>query len=150
MNTKLLLSICIFFLGTASFAQEPIKFDLQMTGTTDKNNLVAHSDSSTLPDTLVIKGKIIENYKGICGDLCAGGTAKIELSEKIDGYPYWYVYVITTCYDGEIRNDELEIFATKYLGNEDNCYYKKAIDIIDSKGVAYYKLSEEESLKIAH
>ena len=100
---------------------------------------------------MTVRGIVMESYKGICGDLCTGGTIKIELSEKPEGYSKWYVYAITPCYEGEIlKGDSITVEVNKYLGNEEECHYQKVIEIIDSQGIPYYKLTPEESQKIAH
>lgn len=149
MNIKLLYSALLIFISTTCFAQDPIQVDLELSTTTDKFQLVVHTDSTDLPDSLTVKGKIIEHYKGICGDLCAGGTIKIELDKKVEGYPHWYVYAITACYNGDVIKENITINLSKYTGLEEDCFYKYAVDIIDSRGIPYYKLSEKESEKIA-
>lgn len=147
MNThKLLIGILAFILSINTNAQ--ITFDMNLSETTSKHKLIAHSDSLNLPDSIQISGFIAQHKKGICGDVCAGGTIKFELEKKIEGYPYSYIYLITSCSTGTTSQENISLFATKYLGNEEECYYKDVVEVLDSKGIPYYKISKEDTQKL--
>lgn len=153
MNRILLvfiLTTSLLFLSNSAFTQGNLTLDVSLSETTDKFELVPHTDTSSLPDTLYFKGQIVEFYRGICGDLCTGGTVKIKLTDPkpVEGYPYKYVYLVTSCSDGKAVSGEIVLTASKYTGNEKECFYENVVDIVNSKGVPFYKLSEEDTKKL--
>lgn len=147
MNTyKILVSTFFLFLLNSFSAQ--ITFDMQLSETSSKYKIIAQNDSSPLPDSITVKGFISEHKKGICGDVCAGGTIKLELSEKVEGYPHSYMYIVTGCTTGAANKEIISLQVTHYTGKETECHYKDVVEIIDSKGVPYYKISIEETKKV--
>jgi len=143
---KLLTPLVAIFLTLNINAQ--VTFDMSLSETSSKHKVVVHSDSTNYPDTLVVKGYVAAHKKGICGDICAGGTIKFELLEKIEGYPHSYMYIVTACTTGETNKETITLYVTHYTGKELECYYKDVVEIIDSKGVPYYKTTIEETKKI--
>lgn len=144
------LFISSLFLSNLTFAQGDLTLGVSLSETTDKYELVPHADTSSLPDTLYFKGKIVEFHRGICGDLCTGGTVKIKLTnpKPIEGYPYQYVYLVTSCSDGKAVAEDIILKASKYTGKEKECYYENVVDIANSKGIPFYKLSKEDTKKL--
>ena len=130
-----------------STARAQVTFDMELSETRSDAKMIPHTSEHSYADSITVKGYVAIQKKGICGDICAGGTIKFELSEKIEGYPHSYVYLVTACSVGETTKDNIELFITKYTGKEKECYYKDIVDIIDSKGVPYYKISEAETKK---
>src|SRR5882724_3740763 len=60
--------------------------------------IVRHNSDSGLPDTINIVGILAEQpVMGYCGVICAGGTIKIKLTNKIPGYNNEFVYLVTAC-----------------------------------------------------
>lgn len=150
---KLVLSITLLFtsfLVTSKVNAQELTLGVSLSETTDKFEIVEHADTSSLPDTLYFKGKIVEFHRGICGDLCTGGTVKIKLTDPkpVEGYPYKYVYLVTSCTVGKAVGDEIVLKASKYTGKEKECYFDNVVDIVNSEGRPFYKLSETETKKL--
>ena len=133
---KLLITI---FLSANLNAQ--VTFDVELSQTSSKHKIIPHADNSLLPDTITVNGYIANHKKGICGDICAGGTIQLELSEKIEGYPHSYMYIVTGCTTGKTNPEIISLLVTKFIGEEKECYYKDVVEVIDSKGIPYYKIS---------
>lgn len=136
---KLLTLLVTIFLSVNLNAQ--VTFDMTLSETSNKHKIITHDDKSPLPDTIMVNGYITTHKKGICGDICAGGTIKLELSEKIEGYPHSYIYIVTGCTTGVTNKEIISVLVTKYTGEEKECYYKDVVEVIDSKGIPYYKIS---------
>jgi len=143
---KLLTLLVAVFLSLNLSAQ--VTFDMSLSETSSDYKIVVHHDSTNYPDSLKVKGYIAAHKKGICGDLCAGGTIKLELSEKIEGYPHSYMYIVTGCTTGATNKGVVTLNVTHYTGNEKDCHYKDVVEILDSKGVPYYKTTIEDTKKI--
>ena len=144
---KVLAPLAAIFLSLNLSAQ--VTFDMGLSETSSKHKVVVHNDSTNLPDSLEVTGYIAGHKKGICGELCAGGTIKFELSEKIEGYPHSYMYIVTGCVTGETNKELMTLKVTHFTGKEKKCYYKDVVEILDSKGVPYYKTSIEETKKVS-
>ena len=142
---KLLTLLVTIFLSVNLNAQ--VTFDMTLSETSNKHKIIIHDDKSSLPDSITVNGYINTHTKGICGDICAGGTIKLELSEKIEGYPHSYMYIVTGCATGETNTEMISVLVTKYTGEEKECHYKDIVEVIDSKGVPYYKISLLETEK---
>ena len=136
---KLLTPLFAILLNTSLNAQ--VTFDMSLSQTSSNHKIITHDDNSPLPDTIIVSGYIAIHKKGICGDICAGGTIKLELSEKIEGYPYSYMYIVTGCTTGETNKEIISVSATKYTGEERECYYRDVVEVINSKDIPYYKIS---------
>lgn len=136
---KLLTPLAAIFLSVNLNAQ--VTFDMSLSQTSSNHKIITHDDKSPLPDTIIVSGYIAIHKKGICGDICAGGTIKLELAEKIEGYPYSYMYIVTGCAIGETNTKIISLLVTKYTGEEKECYYRDVVEVIDSKDAPYYKIS---------
>jgi hypothetical protein len=136
---KLLTPLVAVFLSVNLNAQ--VLFDMTLSETSSNHKIILHEDESSLPDSIIVNGYIANHKKGICGDICAGGTIKLELSEKIEGYPYSYMYIVTGCTTGETNKEIISVSATKYTGEERECYYRDVVEVINSKDIPYYKIS---------
>ena len=143
---KLLTPLIIIFLSMNFTAQ--ITFDMDLSETSSKHIAITHNETTHFPDSLMVKGYIAAHKKGICGDVCAGGTIKLELAEKIEGYPYSYMYIVTGCTTAETSKEIITLNVTHYTGKEKECYYRDVVEVLDSKGVPYYKTSIEETKKV--
>ena len=93
---KILTPLVAIFISVNLNAQ--VVFDMELSETTSSSKIIPHDDKSSLPDSIIVNGYIANHKKGICGDICAGGTIKLELSEKVEGYPHSYMYIVTGCY----------------------------------------------------
>ena len=136
---KLLTPLVAVFLSVNLNAQ--ITFDMTLSETSSNHKIILHEDESPLPDSIIVHGYIANHKKGICGDICAGGTIKLELSEKVEGYPHSYMYIVTGCTTGETNKERISVLVTKYTGKEKKCHYKDVVEVIDSNGLPYYKMS---------
>ena len=142
---KLLTPLVAVFLSVNLNAQ--VTFDMTLSETSSNHKIIPHDAQSPLPDTIIVNGYIANHKKGICGDICAGGTIKLELSEKVEGYPHSYMYIVTGCATGETNKELISVLVTKFTGEEKECYYKDVVEIIDSKSIPYYKISLLETEK---
>jgi hypothetical protein len=143
---KLLTLLVAVFLSVNLNAQ--VIFDMTLSETSSNHKIIPHDDKSSLPDSIIVIGYITNHKKGICGDICAGGTIKLELSEKVEGYPHSYIYIVTGCTVGETNPEIISLLVTKFTGEEKECYYKDVVEVIDSKDIPYYKTSLLETEKI--
>lgn len=143
---KLLTLLVAVFLSVNLNAQ--VIFDMTLSETSSNHKIIPHDDKSSLPDSIMVIGYITNHKKGICGDICAGGTIKLELSEKVEGYPHSYIYIVTGCTIGETNPEIISLLVTKFTGEEKECYYKDVVEVIDSKDIPYYKTSLLETEKI--
>ena len=143
---KLLTPLVALFLSVNLNAQ--VIFDMTLSETSSNHKIIPHEDESPLPDSIIVNGYIANHKKGICGDICAGGTIQLELSEKVEGYPNSYMYIVTGCTIGETNPEIISLLVTKFTGEEKECYYKDVVEVIDSKGIPYYKISLLETEKI--
>ena len=143
---KLLTLLVAVFLSVNLNAQ--VIFDMTLSETSSNHKIIPHDDKSSLPDSIIVIGYITNHKKGICGDICAGGTIKLELSEKVEGYPHSYMYIVTGCTIGETNPEIISLLVTKFTGEEKECYYKDVVEVIDSKDIPYYKASLLETEKI--
>ena len=116
--------------------------------------VVRHSPASTLPDTLVITGKIVAVSPGYCGYFCLGGTVKIRLTQSIAGYSSRYAFVVTACLDKPDTSRIVSVKASKLRQQEKECYYMSISNSINSQvaplsqAIPFYKLSEKETQKL--
>ena len=136
---KLLTSLVVVFFGVNLTAQ--VVLDMTLSQTTSNHKITSHDANSSLPDTTTVIGYIVNHKKGICGDICAGGTIQLELSEKVEGYPHSYMYIVTGCTTGETNPEIISLLVTKFTGEEKECYYKDVVEVINSKAIPYYKIS---------
>lgn len=136
---KLLTLLFAILLSVNLSAQ--VTFDMTLSETSGNHKITTHDSKSALPDTIIVNGYIANHKKGICGDICAGGTIKLELSEKIEGYPHSYIYIVTGCTIGETNKEIISVSVTKYTGKESECYYHDVVEVINSNGIPYYKMS---------
>ena len=143
---KILTPLVAIFISVNLNAQ--VVFDMELSETTSSSKIIPHDDKSSLPDSIIVNGYIANHKKGICGDICAGGTIKLELSEKVEGYPHSYMYIVTGCSTRETNSEIISLLVTKFTGKEKECYYKDVVEIIDSKDIPYYKISLLETEKI--
>jgi len=143
---KILTPLVAIFISVNLNAQ--VVFDMELSETTSSSKIIPHDDKSPLPDSIIVNGYIVTHKKGICGDICAGGTIKLELSEKVEGYPHSYMYIVTGCSTRETNSEIISLLVTKFTGKEKECYYKDVVEIIDSKDIPYYKISLLETEKI--
>lgn len=143
---KILTPLVAIFISVNLNAQ--VVFDMELSETTSSYKIIPHDDKSPLPDSIIVNGYIANHKKGICGDICAGGTIKLELSEKVEGYPHSYMYIVTGCSTRETNSEIISLLVTKFTGKEKECYYKDVVEIIDSKDIPYYKISLLETEKI--
>ena len=146
MNTNKFLLTFITLFSFLSFNAQ-LTVEMELSETSSEHKLVPHTEKTSYPDSITIKGYISVHQKGICGEICAGGTIKFELYGKVEGYPYSYMYIVTSCSAGETNKELIELNVLHYTGKETECYYKDIVDIIDSKKTPYYKISEEETKK---
>ena len=143
---KILTPLIAVFISVNLNAQ--VIFDIALSQTSSSYKIIPHDDKSPLPDSIIVNGYIATHKKGICGDICAGGTIKVELSEKVEGYPHSYIYIVTGCTTEKTNPEIISLFLTKFTGKEKECYYKDVVEIIDSKKIPYYKISLLETEKI--
>jgi len=143
---KILTPLVAIFISVNLNAQ--VVFDMELSETTSSSKIIPHDDKSPLPDSIIVNGYIVTHKKGICGDICAGGTIKLELSEKVEGYPHSYMYIVTGCSTRETNSEIISLLVTKFTGKEKECYYKDVVEVIDSKDIPYYKASLLETEKI--
>ena len=124
------LSTLLFavFLGVNLTAQ--VVLDMKLSGTSSDYKIIPHDANSSLPETITVKGYIVNHKKGICGDICAGGTIQLELSEKVEGYPHSYMYIVTGCTTGKTNPEIISLLVTKFTGEEKECYYKDVVEIL--------------------
>ena len=145
---KFLFTFLILGIATTNLAQDGIQLDIGLSSSTDKYKVLAHRDSTSHPDTVHIVGNIVKASPGIGGDLCSGGTLKIKLTERIHNYPHEFIYLVMTPVTRVILDKEVHLTATQYTGKEEECYYKQIINIVDSEGIPFFKLSKEETNKL--
>ena len=142
---KLLTLLVAVFCAVNLNAQ--VVLDMKLSGTSSDYKIIPHDANSSLPDTITVSGYIVNHKKGICGDICAGGTIQLELSEKVEGYPHSYMYIVTGCTTGETNPEIISLLVTKFTGAEKKCFYKDVVEVIDSKTIPYYKTSLSETEK---
>ncbi len=148
MSKFLLLISAVLLMGSTTLAQGELEFDIKLEESTDKFDVVSHHEDSKLADSLEVSGTIVRSYGGICGDLCSGGTLKLKVESKIDRYKYEYMYIVFPCTEQHIEEQEITLYVTHYTGKEQECYYKDVINIVDSQGIPFYKITEEEAQKL--
>ena len=141
---QLTLLVAVFLVANMT-AQ--VVLDMKLSGTSSNHKIIPHDANSSLPDTITVHGYIVNHKKGICGDICAGGTIQLELSEKAEGYPHSYMYIVTGCTTGETNPEIISLLVTKFTGAEKKCFYKDVVEVIDSKTIPYYKTSLSETEK---
>jgi hypothetical protein len=109
--------------------------------------VIYNSAYNGLPDSIHVKGKALSVCQGLCGTFCGGGTMEVQLSEKIQGYPYSVIYLVTAC--GFPKCDVMvDLHASKLLKTDTECYYQSIANCYDTKGIPFYKLSEAETAQI--
>jgi hypothetical protein len=104
-----------------------------------------------LPKRMKVRG-VIEEVTFIpmsCGVICWSGTAKIKLLNKVKGYEPTYVYITVLCFTGRREDFINKIVEVKVIklkaGKPLSC--EGVANSIDSKGVPFYRLDKNQSLK---
>ena len=110
--------------------------------------IVRHKRNSSMPNNIKIRGKIVEISYGYCGIFCIGATIKVELKEKVKNYNEKYAYVVVPCLQEPPKDSTVTVKATKLHLKEKACYFNSINNIIDSRGIPFYKLDEVEANKI--
>ena len=112
--------------------------------------VIRHQKNSSLPEKIHVVGNLDDfPVRGMCGFFCIGGTVKVKLKERIPGYRNNYVYLVTVCIsDKATKGTEINVTASKLKAKEKECYYNSIMNVFDSNGIPFYKLSEEETSKI--
>jgi hypothetical protein len=112
--------------------------------------VVRHNQSSPYPKTIHVIGFLADYpIRGECGYFCWGGTIKVKLTKKIPGYSSAYVYLAINCINETVTKGTLiNVVATQLNENETDCSYTQIMNVFDSKGVPFYKLSESETARI--
>jgi hypothetical protein len=115
-----------------------------------------------LPDTLKLRGTITEVSfaQADCGVIFWSGTAKIELLEKINGYPHENVFLVVPCFvnlnnQQKYLNKVVRLEVSKLYPNYNHyskktpCYFEIITNTINSRGVPFYcsLFGQEEILK---
>jgi hypothetical protein len=127
------------FSSTQAFCQQPKQVS-------KRTPVVRHSPASTLPDTIVITGKIVAVSPGYCGTFCWGGTVKIRLTKPVTGYDSRYAFVVTACLHDADTSRTVSVKASKLKQQEKECYYTSIDNAINSRiaplteAVPFYKL----------
>ncbi len=68
-----------------------------------------------------------------------GGSIKVKLKDKIQGYDNEFVYLVTACLSNSINLDNsIDVMASKLKKNEPECYYYGIMNVQDSKGIPFY------------
>jgi len=149
---KIILLICLFtsnIVCSQSIRDVQHLFKPELDNSTKFKSLYIHDSKSKYPDSIEVNGIITKISKGFCGEICQGGTIKVKLKNKISGYNHNQVYIITACMVDNIKiGTRIKVIATKYSKSDNACYYSSVNNIIDSKGIPFYKLSELETSKI--
>jgi hypothetical protein len=109
-------------------------------------NSVYHSKQSKLPDSITVKGNIINISPGYCGVICIGGVLKVRLKNNIKNYPYKFAYLVTACLSTKVKiNQQVKLVASKLTKSDKECYYQNIKNTFDSNTIPFYKLSERET-----
>ena len=127
-----------------------ITTNAQYSNSTKSIPAVRHKNNSNMPDSLHIIGFIVNPpVRGMCGTYCSGGTIKVRLENKIPGYNFEFIYLVTACLKSDINlNNQINVVATKLMEKETECFYISVSNVFDSQGIPFYKLSEKETTKI--
>ncbi len=150
MNMRKTIILSTLLLSISSlFGQSELDFEIELEASTDEFEVVTHAENSVLADSINIEGYIVKSYGGICGDLCTGGTIKVRLLNQVKNYKHDYIYIVTACTEKEFTKESISLYVTHYTGKENECYYKEVVNIANSQGIPFYKISEEETKKIA-
>ena len=143
---KLIYTILLLSLSFSANAQKRVS----KAKTKTQAAVIRHTDKSLMPDSINVIGTLATTWSpGLCGMFCAGGTIKVRLKNKIPGYDHEFVYLVTACLSESVSSkSKVDVIATKLRIKEKECYYQSIINIFDSKGIPFYKLSEKETSKI--
>ena len=111
---------------------------------------VVFADSAfQLPDTILAKGKIIEVtfVPASCGLFCWWGTAKLDLSTQIKGYPHKELYLAVLCFLGKKEDyigQSVEVVVTKFFTLDVKQKCNGIFNSIDSKSIPFYKVVKDK------
>jgi hypothetical protein len=105
--------------------------------------------NSINPRQIHVVGTIREISRGYCGALCIGGLIKVDLEQALPNYNHKSVYLITACLSSDTKTgSKVDVIATLYTGDEEECYYRSFSRPNIKKDVVLYKLSETETAKV--
>jgi hypothetical protein len=160
MNKKLILLLFLFiaFCAQSSLAQnsevvltDEQKATIGLLAGVSSHPVVYGTKQDNLPQKMKVRG-VIEEVTFVpwaCGVICWSGTAKIKLLDKIKGYEPEYAYVTVSCLMGkeeDFLNKIVDVKVTK-LEKEKKSGCEGIVNAIDSKGIAFYKLDKNQTLK---
>lgn len=110
---------------------------------------VFHKAQNNLPDSIIVIGEVVGVDPGICGSLCSGGSIKVKLKNKIEKYPYQYVYLAVGCAD--LSNEckmTIKVTATKLLESDKRCSYASVSNNYDMNDIPFYVISYDDLTKL--
>jgi hypothetical protein len=107
-----------------------------------KDKIVYAKENDGLPKEILAKGTIVDaSVAGTyCGTIATGGTLKIKLNEKVNGYDHEFLYVIVLCLAGRENEDIVGKQIELKLKKMTKFPYKYTVRLasLDSKGVPFY------------
>ncbi|RYY00948.1 MAG: hypothetical protein EOO53_20505 [Gammaproteobacteria bacterium] len=115
---------------------------------TTSKPVIRHNKYSKYPNRIQVQGRIVQISYGTCGILCFGATVKVELTHEPKGYKGKFLYMVVPCLELPPKDSLINVLATKLYYKEKECYYQDILNVIDSKGKPFYKISEKEAAKI--
>jgi hypothetical protein len=110
---------------------------------------VFHKAQNNLPDSIIVIGEVVSVHAGICGSLCSGGSIKVRLKNKIEKYPYKYIYLAVGCADLSNKcKMTINITATKLLESNKRCSYASVSNVYDMNDIPFYVISSDDLEKL--
>ena len=116
----------------------------------DSSNYIFHKINNGYPDTVNVIGQIVGVRNPICGFLCIGGSMKVKLTKKIDGYPFEYIYIATGCAElWKKCQADINITATKLMKlKKTPCTLESVRNQYDSNEIPFYVITDRDSKKL--